>query len=276
MISIALQMLVEEEERTEERAVRRYLRDNSNPLELREPFFQQHYRLNKPAFKLLLDIITNAVPPTKQKFGIPPIVKLAACLRFFAEGGYQKGVGKDYEIGIAQSTFSLVLSEVLGILEETLCPQWISWPTPDEEMEIAQHFYAKYNLPGVIGCIDGTHVNIISPAVNKHLFYNRMGSCSLNVLLVCDNALRIRFIDATHPGACHDSFIWNVSDLRSKMESDYLRDIKNVWLLGDAGYPLEPWLLTPYRTPESGTPQAKFNEVQSRCRNIIERTKVGK
>lgn len=75
------------------------------------------------------------------------------------------------------------------------------------------------------------------------------------------------------------------------MESDYLQDMKNVWLLGnnlklavnlnlnylfffvgDAGYPLEPWLLTPYRTPESGSPQAKFNEVHSRCRNIIERT----
>lgn len=75
------------------------------------------------------------------------------------------------------------------------------------------------------------------------------------------------------------------------MERDYLEDNRNVWLLGnylklwkpcklylklillgDAGYPLEPWLLTPYRTPDIGSPQARFNDIHSRCRNTIERT----
>lgn len=37
MNSIALQILCEEEERKEELTIRRSLRDNSNPLELREP-----------------------------------------------------------------------------------------------------------------------------------------------------------------------------------------------------------------------------------------------
>ncbi|XP_036347987.1 putative nuclease HARBI1 [Rhagoletis pomonella] len=90
-------------------------------------------------------------------------------------------------------------------------------------------------------------------------------------MLVCDSHLRIRFIDATHPGVCHDAFIWNITSLRFEMEQNYLQTHNKVWLLGDAGYPLEPWLLTPYRTPESGSAQAKFNEVHTRCRNIIER-----
>lgn len=73
------------------------------------------------------------------------------------------------------------------------------------------------------------------------------------------------------------------------MEQNYLQTHNKVWLLGnslqptkiqftisnfsgDAGYPLEPWLLAPYRTPENGSAQAKFNAVHTRCRNIIERT----
>lgn len=42
--------------------------------------------------------------------------------------------------------------------------------------------------------------------------------------------------------------------------------------VGDGGYPLEPWLLTPYRTPNTGSVEEKFNDVHSKCRNIIERT----
>ncbi|XP_036343854.1 putative nuclease HARBI1 isoform X1 [Rhagoletis pomonella] len=84
--------------------------------------------------------------------------------------------------------------------------------------------------------------------------------------------MRIRFVDASHPGACHDSFIWNNSDLRACFEREYLRGGNNFWLLADAGYPLEPWLLTPHRTPEEGSTQMRFNEAHAKCRNIIERT----
>ncbi|XP_067642467.1 putative nuclease HARBI1 [Eurosta solidaginis] len=127
----------------------------------------------------------------------------------------------------------------------------------------------KHGIPSVIGCIDGTHVRIIAPAENKHLYYNRKGYYSLNVMLMCDDELKIRYVDAFHPGASHDSFIWNVSELRTHLEDQ--RGV-NFWLLGDAGYPLEPWLMTPHWNPDEGSIQMKFNEAHSKCRNIIERT----
>ncbi|XP_036320324.1 putative nuclease HARBI1 [Rhagoletis pomonella] len=91
-------------------------------------------------------------------------------------------------------------------------------------------------------------------------------------LQVCDDKMTIRYVDATHPGACHDSLIWNTSQLRVSMEEDYLRGRRNVWLLGDAGYPLEPWLLTPHRSAGEGSTESKFNEVHARARNVVERT----
>ena len=44
--------------------------------------------------------------------------------------------------------------------------------------------------------------------------------------------MRIKFIDATHPGASHDAFVWKMSDYRKEVEKDYLQNGKNMWLLG--------------------------------------------
>lgn len=110
---------------------------------------------------------------------------LAAALRFFAEGGYQKGVGNDRYIGMAQPTISKILRLVLNVLEKEVCPAVIQFPVDeDEKNSIKLGFYEKAGFPGVFGVVDGTHVNIIPPAANKHLYYNRKGFYSLNVMLV--------------------------------------------------------------------------------------------
>lgn len=42
--------------------------------------------------------------------------------------------------------------------------------------------------------------------------------------------------------------------------------------IGDSGYGLEPWLLTPFGNVEEGTPEAAYNTVLRSARNVIERT----
>lgn len=117
---------------------------------------------------------------------LTPEFKLAATLRFLAEGGYQNGVGQDCFVGMAQPTVSVVLNEVLGILEEILCPKWINLQMTEAEKTEARHyFFSKSKIPGIVMCIDGTHIKIAKPSGdNAHLFYNRKGFFSLNTMIV--------------------------------------------------------------------------------------------
>ncbi|XP_053949397.1 putative nuclease HARBI1 [Anastrepha ludens] len=236
-----------------------------------QSLFQKYFRLNKPAFEYLLKVVTTHTQPARKQFAISPVVKISACLRFFAEGGYQTSVGKEHDVGLAQSSFRKALADILFIFEQYLCPRWIQLPvTAEEKSKIATAFYIKHKIPPVVGCVDGTPVKIIAPSENSHLYYNRKGYYSLNVMLVCDHELKIRHVDASHPGASHDSLIWNVSELRSHFETQFSNHQRTFWLLSDAGYSLEPWLIAPYRTPNQA--EIKFNEMHSKCRNIIERT----
>lgn len=122
----------------------------------------------------------------KRLSAVPNILKLAAVLRFFAEGGYQKGVGNDFNLGLAQPTFSLILKEMIPILETLLCPKWISFIYTENEKQAAKlYFLEKCGFPGVIGCVDGTHINIIKPKEEiQHLYYNRKGFHSINAMIV--------------------------------------------------------------------------------------------
>lgn len=86
------------------------------------------------------------------------------------------GTGQDFQLAIAQPTFSKILTETLLVMEQVLCPKWISLRmTENEKRDAKIYFYEKSAIPGVIMCVDGTHVKIIPPCEQKNLYYNRKG-----------------------------------------------------------------------------------------------------
>lgn len=259
------------------RLERRRLRDKSNPLDMPCDTFIKYFRVPKDLFKYLLNIIEGKLRSPAGSASVLPIIRLSAALRFLAEGSYQKGAGNDLFAGISQPTMSKSLSTILDILESEVCPTAITFPTDEaEKNEIKMAFFEKTGFPGIVGCVDGTHVRIIAPPSNlQHIYYNRKGFHSLNVMLVCDHKLRIRYVDSNNPGSNHDSFIWSKSTLDRELSNRYQNGERNTWLLGDAGYPLKPYLITPFRCP-GDTPnaerQVRFNEIHSKARMTVERT----
>jgi len=130
---------------------------------------------------MVLDIIKDQL----NRLSVPPILQLAATLRFLAEGSYQRSVGNDINVCLARPTVSVVLSEVLKATERLICRQWVTLAMTDGEKRRArEHFYNKFRIPGITGCIDGTHVKIVKPSVDEHLFFNRKGYFSLHAMIV--------------------------------------------------------------------------------------------
>ncbi|XP_046806914.1 putative nuclease HARBI1 [Lucilia cuprina] len=80
----------------------------------------------------------------------------------------------------------------------------------------------------------------------------------------------INFVDARQPGANHDSFIWKNSVVDKYLRNEFNRGKVNSWIIGDSGYPLLPYLMTPCRTINSNE-EENFNNRFCKARNIIER-----
>lgn len=87
-------------------------------------------------------------------------------------------------------------------------------------------------------------------------------------LQIVDHDYRILSINAKFPGCTHDSHIWRTSGIK-----EYLMDVygnNHEWLLGDSGYPLEPWLLTPFSDPQNDD-ETLFNDMHAKARSTVER-----
>ena len=90
----------------------------------------------------------------------------------------------------------------------------------------------------------------------------------LNLLfqLMCDHKMMIRNVVASWQGSAHDSRIFNESTCKT-----YLEQLPSRFhILGDRGYPLSTYLLTPFPNPRTPA-EKRFNFAQSSSRMIIER-----
>lgn len=148
--------------------------------------FESCFGLNKDAFKYVLETITPHLKVGVRSTHISNTIKLAATLRFLAQGSYQLSVANDFNLGLSQPVVSKIISEILNVLESKICPQWIKFVMTDEEKnESKLHFFQKSDFPGVVGCVDGTHIKILTPnRENQHFYLNRKGYFSLNAMIV--------------------------------------------------------------------------------------------
>ncbi|XP_053405189.1 putative nuclease HARBI1 [Mercenaria mercenaria] len=138
---------------------------------------------------------------------------------------------------------------------------------------------------------DGTLIPIIAPSQNEEVYVCRKNYHAINVQAVVDH--RARFIDlvAKWPGSTHDASIFDNCGLKddnlrmlgygsqnligrlimtSFGTTDHLERHELGHLLGDSGYPLRKYLITPVTTATTEK-EVRFNQAHSSGRMVVER-----
>nr|XP_054921826.1 putative nuclease HARBI1 [Dermacentor andersoni] len=99
----------------------------------------------------------------------------------------------------------------------------------------------------------------------------RKGYYALNCMFICDADMKILALDPMRPGSDHDAFVWRTTWLRRRFQAGRIVNAGE-YLLGDSGYPLEPWLLTPVPGhPPVHTAEGQYNTAHAAMRSVVER-----
>lgn len=94
-------------------------------------------------------------------------------------------------------------------------------------------------FPGVIGCVDGTHIRITSPKKNiQRAYVNRKSYHSINVCgkfvrmginffvqAICDHTGAFLHVSAKWPGSTHDSFAFKNTAAWDAFESGLIEGL---------------------------------------------------
>ncbi|XP_048481408.1 putative nuclease HARBI1 [Plutella xylostella] len=232
-----------------------------------ENSFLDRFRVSKNVARVLaLKLEPFLLPPTTKNFAITPIQQVLIALEYYACGSFQRCIGDT--AGVHKSSVSRIIYRVSRAIAN-MRQEWVSMPQNVQEMEkTATRFYEISAFPKVVGAIDCTHIPIKSPG-GEHAenYRNRKLFFSMNVQAICDADMYITNIVARWPGSSHDSHIFNSSVIKGRLEDG---EFAGYWLLGDKGYAIKPYLLTPLRDPVTDG-EKLYNESQIRTRNVVER-----
>ena len=147
---------------------------------------------------------------------------------------------------------------------------WIKFPTTEAEVNVEKEkWMASFQFENCIGAIDCTHIRIKKPGPTKNgdEYINRKGFASINVQATCNSEERFTSVCAKFPGSVHDSRIFKNSTVYSALVKT--RSFGH-YLIGDSGYALQPWLITPFKSPKTEN-EKFFNKIYAKDRVIIER-----
>ncbi|XP_037577070.1 putative nuclease HARBI1 [Dermacentor silvarum] len=120
--------------------------------------------------------------------------------------------------------------------------------------------------------MDGSLIAIIVPkGERKAEFMCGKGYYAENSMFICDAHMWILTVHPMRPESDHDSFVWWTTWLRRRFQEGPIAN-PGVCLIGDSGYSLHPWLLTPVPGhPPTQTAEGKYNTAHATLRSVVER-----
>ncbi|KAI5083347.1 hypothetical protein GOP47_0003090 [Adiantum capillus-veneris] len=248
-------------------------------------YFRSFFRVSRTTFDYICSLVRQDLvsrPPS----GLINIEgrlltvekQVAIALRRLGSGDPQVSVGE--QVGVGQSTVSQVTWRFVESMEER-GKHHLKWPDA-EELDTIKARFEQLGMPGCCGAIDITHMVMTLPAVESSAdWYDREKNYSMALQVVVDPSLRFRDILTGWPGGMNELQLirncafFRLCEGRQRLQGPpkQLSEGRQIreYIVGDLGYPLLPWLLTPYQEKDlAGAATNNFNRKQAAAVSIAE------
>ncbi|XP_004507965.1 protein ALP1-like [Cicer arietinum] len=237
-----------------------------------EEEFRRCFRMSKSTFELICRELDSAVTKknTMLRDAIPVRQRVAVCIWRLATGDPLRLVSKRFGLGI--STCHKLVLEVCSAIKNVLMPKFIRWPEENQMKVIKDEFESLSGISNVGGSMYTTHIPIIAPKSNVNSYFNKRHtqrnqktSYSVTVQGVVDSKGIFTDVCIGWPGSYLDDQVLEKSVLYQRVMRGNLKD---VWVVGNSGYPLMDGILVPYTHQNLTWTQHAFNEKVGDIQNV--------
>ena len=240
--------------------------------------------MSKERFDHLYSLLEEKIGKRDTRFrtSIPARQRLVVTLRYLATGSSQQTLSYSFRLG--RMTVSNIIKDVCDAIYDVLSPIYLKPPASVDEWKcISNDFETLWDMPHVIGAIDGKHIPIDCPKGTGSQFYNYKGFYSIVLLAICDARYNFTLVDVGQYGSNNDSGVLLNSEIGQRFEENSLEipcaeklngchlEKLPYYLVGDEIFPLKSWLMRPYPGKLSEE-QRVYNYRLSRARRVIENT----
>ena len=179
---------------------------------------------------------------------------------------------------VSQTDVSRVVNEIWPVLHRVF-GRSLPWPTAQEWLS------KRFNwpsLPGVVGCIDGTSHEILTPEDDNRTYYSghRRYQC-IHTQVIIDNNQNIRYVHSGIEGHENDAQSYRKMP-KMGPDGSALYIPEDCWILADGIYPCEAPIITTLRKnqmalddPEENARRIAFND-EARAHRVYVEHVIGK
>ncbi|KAK9284071.1 hypothetical protein L1049_012331 [Liquidambar formosana] len=250
--------------------------------------FEYIFKISRKTFHYICSLVKDdmmAKPPNFNDLNGKPLSlndRVAVALRRISSGESLAIVGDSF--GINRSTVAQITWRFVEAMEERGLHH-LHWPSTEDEMEeIKSKFENIRGLPNCCGAIDTTHIFMCLPTIDpsNDIWFDREKNNSMILQAIVDPDMRFRDVVIGWPGSLSDSLVLKSSGFFKLSEEGKRLNGKKIglskggtelreYIVGDMGFPLLPWLLTPYRRKGLLDFQAEFNQRHFATRMVAQK-----
>ncbi|KAM1125995.1 hypothetical protein ACFX11_041421 [Malus domestica] len=252
--------------------------------------FESFFKFSGKTFSYICSLVKEDMMARSSTFcysnGKPVCLndQVAIALRRLSSGDSLCSIGECF--GMNQSTVSHITWRFVEVMEERGLHH-LSWPKEQSEIEEVKSKFEKIRgLPNCCGAIDITHIMMTLPTTDSSddIWLDGEKNCSMILQAIVDPDMRFRNIITGWPGSMSDDIVLRSSGFfKMSEEGDCLNGEKLVlsegtevreYIVGDSGFPLLPWLLTPYKGRGLWEHESEFNKRISATQMVAQRALV--